>query len=810
MFRAGVRRTIAVSALPFVAACSDRASDPVVSPSPESPASTAIAVSCTANVRSGKVTCGAPAGATGRSDLIVGGQNAYVQLASSNIAVVADTFTFDVTVQNLIPQAMGTTDGSTPDAAGVRVFFNVAPTPINGSTGSIEVANADGTGTFLQADQAYYQYDGILAPNATSGAKQWRFRFDPTVAEFGFLVYVATAVQYPQGFVDLAVDSLAVAEGGSGALTASAFRAVAAEPAAPISWSSADTTVATVDVGGLVTGVRPGVTTIQATAVTSLGDTVSGTAKVAVCLSLDLGEVYTAAMPDASNLCVAGGGAATEFTYMPVNVSGSASVSLSVTPTGIQAVTGPPTPNLIPTASLGLASPRTSMLEAEATTRMARRIADRRSTAGLVGRRDALIGTGGARRAITPGVPAVNDLWSLNVASGCSGSLDLRTGRVRTVSARTIVVADTANPAGGFTTAQYDSIALEFDSIAYPTLTANFGAPTDRDGNSRIVLFFTRAMNELSPPASSVITNAEFRSSDLFDASPSGCERSNAGEIIYMLVPDPTGAVNSNVRTVSSVRGAVIRSSGNEFQSLINASRRLYVQNAPSLEEPWLDAGLSRVAEELMFYRTSVGLTPRSNIIVTNLTTGPNASRRVAAYNTYANANFGAFRAWLQRPDTSGAFRTNNTLAQQGATWAFLRYAADRVGGTEASFWASLVDSDLTGKANIAAAINADADQWMADWVTAMYADDAVTGIGAQYTTLSWNYRSLYGALNGSYQLVPRTFTNNTTLTLSYSRDGGAIFGRFGIPASGFATVTTLSGGLPPTSTVLLRIVRTK
>ena len=36
-------------------------------------------------------------------------------------------------------------------------------------------------------------------------------------------------------------------------------------------------------------------------------------------------------------------------------------------------------------------------------------------------------------------------------------------------------------------------------------------------------------------------------------------------------------------------------------------------------------------AEELMFYRTSVGLAPRGNIVVTNLTTGPNASRRVVS-----------------------------------------------------------------------------------------------------------------------------------------------------------------------------------
>jgi hypothetical protein len=114
--------------------------------------------------------------------------------------------------------------------------------------------------------------------------------------------------------------------------------------------------------------------------------------------------------------------------------------------------------------------------------------------------------------------------------------------------------------------------------------------------------------------------------------------------------------------------------------------------------------GLSRVAEELMFYRTSVGLEPRQNLVVTNITSGPNASRRVAAYNTYANNNLGHFRTWLQRPDTSGVFKDNGTLAAGGAAWAFLRYAADRVGGTESAFWSALVDGAGTGKANLQAA----------------------------------------------------------------------------------------------------------
>jgi hypothetical protein len=91
-----------------------------------------------------------------------------------------------------------------------------------------------------------------------------------------------------------------------------------------------------------------------------------------------------------------------------------------------------------------------------------------------------------------------------------------------------------------------------------------------------------------------------------------------------------------------------------------------------------------------------------------------------------------------------------------------------------------------------------------------MYADDAVAGIAAEYTNLSWSYRSIYGALNGSYQLVPRNLSNGTGLTLSYSRSGGTAYARFGVPTGGFAGITALSGGVAPTSPYALIVVRTK
>jgi hypothetical protein len=283
--------------------------------------------------------------------------------------------------------------------------------------------------------------------------------------------------------------------------------------------------------------------------------------------------------------------------------------------------------------------------------------------------------------------------------------------------------------------------------------------------------------------------------------------------MFYMLVPDPTGVVNSNVRTMPSVRGGTVGTMGHEFQHLVNAARRMYVSGAPGFEEVWLNEGLSHITEELMFYRTSFGLAPRGNITLSDLTTGPNASRRVAAFNTYSNQNFGRLRPWLQRPDTTGPMRANGdtiaTLATRGAIWAFLRYAADRRNGDDATFWFDLANSTTAGKTNLQNVLGLDPDLWMRDFAAAMYADDAVTGIGTDYQTTSWSYRSVYGGLGG-FPLGPRFLSNGVGLTLSYSAGGSTSYLRLGVPTGGFAGVTALSAGVPPVSPYALIVVRTK
>ena len=192
---------VAVSIL--LAACADRSAVapeiPAPTPTPEAPAVPVAgrALQCHADVKAGSVICAAPTpSAGGASAAVVGGQHTYVSVRSQNVSYDAgtQTFSFDVTVENLLPQDMGTTDGVTPDANGVRVFFHEGPVVTEG-TGLVEVANADGTGTFLTSSRPFFRYDGILAAGDTTPAKPWRITVPATVTRFDFVLYVQAALR---------------------------------------------------------------------------------------------------------------------------------------------------------------------------------------------------------------------------------------------------------------------------------------------------------------------------------------------------------------------------------------------------------------------------------------------------------------------------------------------------------------------------------------------------------------------------------------------------------------------------------------
>lgn len=238
-----------------------------------------LAAECRASVRQVKVECGAPSVVAGISpDLIVGGQNQYVELTSSNVSYVGTAFTFNVALRNLIPQPMGTTNDATlaPDPAGIKIFFQTAPTVTDGE-GTITVVS-DGTGTFTNADQHYYQYNNVLERFEVSAPKTWQFNIPATVNTFAFTVLVSAPVPWPDGYID--VTGAQEMRYDARQFAATVRTAVGNPvPGTPITWSSSDTTLAMVDAAGLATPKRAGLVRVIANAVLNgmpvTGDTTS-------------------------------------------------------------------------------------------------------------------------------------------------------------------------------------------------------------------------------------------------------------------------------------------------------------------------------------------------------------------------------------------------------------------------------------------------------------------------------------------------------------------------------------------------------
>lgn len=172
------------------AACDDL---PVAAPAPDR--SAVVELRCDASVQSLRVTCASPSPDLGaRTDQTFGGQGYYVQLTSTNVNYAGGIFSFDVTVQNLLNEAIGTPDGVTPHTNGIRIFFHSGPTATSGA-GEVTVANADGTATFTAANQPYFQYNEVLDKDEVSGVKTWQLNVPGTVETFSFRVQVNTEVQ---------------------------------------------------------------------------------------------------------------------------------------------------------------------------------------------------------------------------------------------------------------------------------------------------------------------------------------------------------------------------------------------------------------------------------------------------------------------------------------------------------------------------------------------------------------------------------------------------------------------------------------
>src|SRR5947207_137919 len=236
---------------------------------------------------------------------------------------------------------------------------------------------------------------------------------------------------------------------------------------AAVTWTSADPDIFTIDQTGLVTGRRALSTGRAIASASGRADTayvVVANQDASPCLgystpvALAVGEAVSITMSDGACITSAGGG--DEYIVVPWYGTsyGSSTVSLDVTGNGLSALA--PSPSRTPLASRSMY--RSTDWSAMAAASFRRNLGFERGIREM-GRRELMtLAPRGraefARRArsarlltLIPPYLSLGDLVQLNTNVTACTAPTVRTGRVMATSARAIIVADTSNPAGGFT-----------------------------------------------------------------------------------------------------------------------------------------------------------------------------------------------------------------------------------------------------------------------------------------------------------------------------------------------------------------------
>lgn len=360
------------------------------------------------------------------------------------------------------------------------------------------------------------------------------------------------------------------------------------------------------------------------------------------------------------------------------------------------------------------------------------------------------------------------------------------TGRVMAIGTHSIVVSDTASPAGGFTTADFQSIANEFDTLIYPTDVGYFGTPTDLDQNGHIIIYYTPAVNKLTDKGQASVSGyvgGFFFAGDLFDPTspPQGCLSSNKAEIFYLLAPDPMGAYG-NVFETNFVRQVSRGTVAHEFQHMINSGNRYLAPGNVNFETTWMDEGLAHFAEDAVG-RAAAGFGDAQKVDYTSLTALPDS-----ILSAYFLQNLARAKYYVERPDTTGAIvnhaKAGANLASRGAEWALLRYAADWFSnGDPRNLTRKLVAGPDTGTVNLVKATAAPLDTVLARWLITMYTDNrAIPGLNPVYNYKSYTFRQLVAGTQlanesgASYLPVKAIGDGNTTIQASVPASSGNYF----------------------------------
>ena len=261
---------------------------------------------------------------------------------------------------------------------------------------------------------------------------------------------------------------------------------------------------------------------------------------------------------------------------------------------------------------------------------------------------------------------SVGDTESFRVLSNLSSTTTYTTvdGSVRCVGNAVIFYVDPRVGSDLLSDSEIASLCGEFDDVAQKE-QALLGEASDINGEGKIAVLMTPQINRLGFMGGGIITGY-FWAGDLYDRS-SANPVSNMREIIYTMVPDPSGSYGTVISkdfALSNLLPAVLP---HELQHAISYNQHVFVKGTPP-EQNWLNEGLSHLSEDLMGY-------------------GQENPSRYALY--LANTTQGGV-VTMRQPN----------LYERGASYLFLRYLYEQAADGD-RFLGNLETSGLLGVDNL-------------------------------------------------------------------------------------------------------------
>lgn len=238
------------------------------------------------------------------------------------------------------------------------------------------------------------------------------------------------------------------------------------------------------------------------------------------------------------------------------------------------------------------------------------------------------------------------------------------TGKVRCEGTNVVFYVDTSVSTSILSDDDVNTLCNEFDTVAGDEQDM-LGTASDVDGDGKVHILMTSQINRLGALGGGIITGY-FYAGDLYAQSSSNSV-SNSREIIYTMVPDPSGQYGttiSNSFAMSNLLPAVLP---HELQHAISYNQHVFVQGGAS-EENWLNEGLSHLAEDLLGFGME------------------NPSR---------------YEMYLASPSTYGIVTSGSpNLMERGGEFLFLRFLYEQA-ANPAAFLKGLYGSTRRGTENV-------------------------------------------------------------------------------------------------------------